>query len=154
MKNEIKEYLLEESIGYIVRNFTKALREKILSNFKEQGFDIAIEEWIALAFLWRFDDKNQQQLGELLIQDKTAVTRLIDNMERSGTVIRQINPMDKRNKIINLTDKGRELYSKLVKIVEATLLCAYGNIEDYEVDQCKKTILKMKENLEKNPIAV
>lgn len=143
-----KDYLLEDSIGYIVRNFTKALREKLLFKFHEEGYNISIEEWIALAFLWRFDDKNQQQLGELLIQDKTAVTRLIDNMEKNDLVKRMVNPTDKRNKIINLTNSGKDLYLKVVEIVQETLSIAFEGIPKNKIDECKETINKMKINLE------
>jgi DNA-binding MarR family transcriptional regulator len=141
-------YLLEDSIGYIVRNFTKALREKLLAEFHKEGFELSIEEWIALAFLWRFQDKNQQQLGELLLQDKTAVTRLIDNMQKNDLVIRIVNPNDKRNKIINLTENGKKLYKEIVIIVQNTLSIAFKNITKEEIDNCKSTINKMKLNLE------
>lgn len=141
------EYILEDSIGYIVRNFTKSLRIKILENFKKARININIEEWIALAFLNRFEDKNQQQLGALLMQDKTAVTRLMDQMETNGIIRRQIDPKDKRNKIINLTDKGKELYLRVVPHVEKTIDQAYSGIDINKVELVKSTLLEMQENL-------
>lgn len=145
-----KPYLLENSIGYIIRNFTKALRESILETLKKEGFDITIEEWIALAFLWRFDDKNQQQLGELLLQDKTAVTRLVDNMENNGFVKRTVNQQDKRNKIINLTEAGKKLYKKIVPHIEMTLTIAQGEITKEDLERSKAVINQMKDNLLNN----
>lgn len=140
-------YILEESIGYIVRNFTKSLRTRILENLKKAGIEINIEEWIALAFLNRYDDKNQQQLGSLLMQDKTAVTRLVDLMERNGLVRRKIDPKDKRNKIILLTNEGRELYEKIVPYVEKTIDQANKGINDADLELVKSTLIKMNSNL-------
>ena len=106
-------YKLEESIGYNVRYFTKQLRNRILTNFREKGIKVTIEEWICLAFIFRYEDRNQNQLGDLLMQDKTAVTRLLDSMENKKQVKRLIDSRDKRNRIIKLTTEGKRQYNKL-----------------------------------------
>ena len=142
-----KKYILEESIGFVVRNFTKALRDKILDNFKSSGYNINIEVWITLAYLNRFEDKNQQELGTLLLQDKTAVTRLVSSMEDDGLIKRVIDEKDKRNKLLHLTKNGKDLYSKLVVEVEKTLNLAFVGIDNEEVEKTKQTLLKMQNNL-------
>lgn len=142
-----KHYYLEESIGYIVRNFTIALRKRLISNLNEAGFYISIEEWIVLTFLWRFPGKNQAQIGDFLNQDKTAVTRLLDLMEKNETVVREVSEEDKRNKLLKLTDKGKMLYANLLPHIEKTLETAYSGLNEKDIEICKSSLLKMQENL-------
>lgn len=141
-------YKLEESIGFNVRHFTKQLRFRILSNFKENGIKVSIEEWICLAFIFRYEDRNQNQLGDLLMQDKTAVTRLLDTMESKKQVRRLIDRRDKRNRIIKLTAEGKRQYNKLRPIVEYTIATAKKNISEQDYNTTVETLRKMCINLE------
>ena len=143
----MQEYILEESVGYITRNFFAALRERLSADFKENDFDISIDEWVALSFLNRFDDKNQQQLGELLLQEKTAVTRLLDCMQKEGIIEKTVDKDDKRNKIIRLTEKGKECYKNVVPVVEKAISDAQFGISPEEIESAKLIIRKMRGNL-------
>jgi len=140
-------YKLEESIGYNVRCFTKQLRNRILTNFREKGIKVTIEEWICLAFIFRYEDRNQNQLGDLLMQDKTAVTRLLDSMENKKQVKRLIDRRDKRNRIIKLTTEGKRQYNKLRPIVEQTIATAKMNISENDYNTTVETLRKMCINL-------
>lgn len=141
-------YKLEESIGYNVRHFTKQLRNRILTNFRENGIKVTIEEWICLAFIYRYEDRNQNQLGDLLMQDKTAVTRLLDSMETKKQVKRLIDRRDKRNRIIKLTAEGKRQYNKLRPIVEQTIATAKKDISENDYNTTVETLRKMCINLE------
>jgi DNA-binding MarR family transcriptional regulator len=147
MNENTQEYILEESIGYITRNFFAALRNRLIADFEENDFDISIDEWVALSFLNRFDDRNQQQLGELLMQEKTAVTRLLDCMQKAGIVERITDQDDKRNKIIRLTEKGKDCYKNVVPVVENAISDAHVGISNDEIENTKSIIRKMRENL-------
>ncbi|MFD3446486.1 MarR family winged helix-turn-helix transcriptional regulator [Microbacteriaceae bacterium 4G12] len=47
------------------------------------------------------------ELAEYLGITKQAVSKMVDYLEKSGYVMRQIHPTDKRGKIIVLTERGR-----------------------------------------------
>ena len=141
-------YDLEDSIGYNVRLFTRKLRQRILSNFKDRGVKATIEEWICLAFLFRFEDVNQYHLGDVLMQDKTAVTRLLDTLEKKNMVRRLIDKKDKRNRILKLTANGKRTYKTLRPIVELTITEAKRGIDEKDYDTTIKTLKKLTENLE------
>jgi MarR family transcriptional regulator for hemolysin len=100
-----------------------------------------------LTFLWRFPKVNQVKVADFLNQDKTSVTRLIDVMEKTGKVTREISEIDKRNKLLSLTDKGKTLYANLLPHIEKTLETAYDGLKEEDVEFCKNVLLKMQENL-------
>ncbi len=141
-------YSLDDSIGYNVRLFTRKLRQRILTNFKDRGIKASIEEWICLAFLFRFEDVNQYHLGDILMQDKTAVTRLLDTLEKKNMVRRLIDKKDKRNRILKLTANGKRTYKALRPIVEITIIEAKRGIDEKDYQTTINTLKKLTDNLE------
>jgi DNA-binding MarR family transcriptional regulator len=49
---------------------------------------------------------SQRRLVDLVGSDKSAMVRLIDDLERAGLVNRQVSTQDRRVQVITLTDKG------------------------------------------------
>jgi DNA-binding MarR family transcriptional regulator len=49
---------------------------------------------------------SQRRLADLIGSDKSAMVRLIDDLERAGLVNRQVSVQDRRAQVITLTDKG------------------------------------------------
>ena len=49
---------------------------------------------------------SQRHLMDLVGSDKSAMVRLIDDLERAGLVNRQVSVQDRRVQLITLTDKG------------------------------------------------
>lgn len=140
-------YSLNDSIGYNVRHFTRALRVQILNNFRDSKLDVKIEEWITLAYLNEHSDKNQIQLGDLLMQDKTAVTRLLDVLEEKKQIKRIIDKRDKRNRIVKLTPEGKKAYLKILPVVEKTIAQAKAGISDKDYKTTIASLQKMTSNL-------
>lgn len=140
-------YSLNDSIGYNVRHFTRALRVQILNNFRENKLDVKIEEWITLAYLNEHSDKNQIQLGDLLMQDKTAVTRLLDVLEEKKQIKRIIDKRDKRNRIVKLTSEGKKAYLKILPVVEKTIAQAKAGVSEKDYKTTIASLQKMTANL-------
>jgi DNA-binding MarR family transcriptional regulator len=49
---------------------------------------------------------SQRRLVDLVGTDKSAMVRLVDDLERAGLVNRQVSIQDRRAQVITLTDKG------------------------------------------------
>jgi DNA-binding MarR family transcriptional regulator len=145
MSEEI--YSLNDSIGYNVRNFNRALKVQIVNNFRESKLDVKIEEWITLAYLNEHSDKNQIQLGDLLMQDKTAVTRLLDVLEEKKQIKRIIDKRDKRNRIVKITPEGKKAYLKILPVVERTIAQAKAGVSDKDYKTTIASLQKMTANL-------
>jgi len=145
MSEEI--YSLNDSIGYNVRNFNRALKVQIVNNFRESKLDVKIEEWITLAYLNEHSDKNQIQLGDLLMQDKTAVTRLLDVLEEKKQIKRIIDKRDKRNRIVKITPEGKKAYLKILPVVERTIAQAKAGVSDKDYKTAIASLQKMTANI-------
>lgn len=106
-----------QSPGFHIGFVSQALRNNITKRFNDNGFDITFAQWPMLVTLWHFEDLSQNAVSKMMQRDKTSVARMLSGMEKHSLISRKIDPNDRRNKLINLTDKGKELVSQLVPIM-------------------------------------
>lgn len=138
---------LENSLGYLIGRAGRALANHLNHNFVNAGHDVTCEQWAVLTNLWQKNGQSQQDLAGTTCKDKTSMTRLVDNMEKKNLVVRIPNKEDKRQKLIYLTAKGRNLRNKLFKVVQQTLDEAQRNINIKDLALCKDVLRKVYENL-------
>src|ERR1700685_3438205 len=116
----LRKYKLEESLGYAMGRATRTLGALVNRNLARAGYDVTCEQWSVMANLGKKNGQSQQELAGLICKDKTSVTRLIDNMEKHSLVVRIPDKADRRQKLIYLTKKGKDLQEKLVVIIQQT----------------------------------
>ena len=81
----------------------------------------SLNEFAVLARVSEEADVPQSELAYDAAIDPAAVSRLIRDMTRAGTVTTRIDPNDKRQRFVNVTAKGRTLVRTLAPIVDSTL---------------------------------
>lgn len=80
------------------------------------------------------------ELGVLLEIDNSAVTRLIDRLERSGLVERRLNSRDRRQYLISSTAKGRDQTRRMQKIASQANKIIKQGFTDEEIEIFKKVL--------------
>ncbi len=98
-----------------------AINRKLVRNFRENGLDITPEQWTVLLSLWEKDGVSQQELCNATFKDKPSMTRLIDNMEKLGLVVRIASKDDRRTNLVHLTRNGKELKESAILVANRTL---------------------------------
>ena len=135
-----------ESIGFhcslTLRAMTGALEKRL------QKVGISPTQHIALAHLNASGAMPQMELAAYLSTSPVSVVKLIDRMERDGWVERQPSAEDRRMKLVVPTDKAKAIWSELTSIAQATIEEAYRGISEKEINTCKKTLRRIRENLE------
>ncbi len=87
-----------------------------------------VRDWIVLTALGRGQPRTQLQLGTELGVDKTTLTSLLDRLERDQLVVRRLDPHDRRARIPEATDRGRQLQARIAQArdeAEAHLLAGF-----------------------------
>jgi DNA-binding MarR family transcriptional regulator len=140
-------YKLEDSLGYIMGRAARSLGTRLNRNFQESGYDVTCEQWGVLVNLWHKNGQTQQELAGMTCKDKTSMTRLIDGLEKRKIVVRTPDKVDRRQKHICLTDKGKAFQQELLKIVQKTLAEAQADIDSHDMEVCKKILRRVYENL-------
>ncbi len=84
----------------------------IADYMKSQGIDLSKEQFIVLKYLNDKDGLIQNDLAFVTNRSKTALTRLIQTMEKKNLVFRKSSSSDLRVNHVYLTDNGRETWEK------------------------------------------
>jgi len=96
-----------------------------------------------LVDLWMKDGVRQQDLAVSTIKDKGTITRILDFLERENLVVRVTDRVDKRNKRIYLTHKGKEMKDKLKPHAEKVANEATSGISEEDLRVCREVLVKV-----------
>ncbi|CAH1651564.1 MarR family transcriptional regulator [Hyphomicrobiales bacterium] len=133
----------EAVLGNEVLSELLKVRQKLIGSFKEelrhQGVTLARAR--ALLALSKEGDLTQTSVAAYLEIEGPSAVRLIDELEKSGLVLRQQDANDRRIKNLILTDEGKEmsrlLLEKWQEICDKTVL-------NIEVDDQRSLLSNMK----------
>lgn len=105
--------------------------EQIIDDKLRQNFGQNISRFDVLSQLDR-EKENGLSVGELagrLIASKGNITGLLDRMQKDGLVTKTAKEEDRRSFIINLSDKGKELFKQMAENNATWIEDALGSID-------------------------
>ncbi|GGH37927.1 MarR family winged helix-turn-helix transcriptional regulator [Paenibacillus segetis] len=105
---------IKDSLGYVITNTGRKLTQQLTLKF--QPFGITSEQWAVLHWLTEEDGITQRELSRRTEKDPTNVTRILDQLEKKGWILRGANGEDRRSFLIFVTESGRELSQELLPI--------------------------------------
>jgi DNA-binding MarR family transcriptional regulator len=76
----------------------------------EMGLNDA-RDWLVLAALDDGQPRTQLELSRVVCVDKTTLITVLDRLEKQGLVVRTVDPSDRRVRIPQITDAGRDVYA-------------------------------------------
>src|SRR6476661_1241340 len=94
--------------SYLLDRTNRRIKQFAQKRFKEENFDITVDQWLILKSLNTANDQNQSELAELTGKDHPTLTRIIDILCKKELVERKQLPTDRRCYIIHLTEKGKQ----------------------------------------------
>ena len=109
MNSIVEDFNIEEAVGYIVFRTATEMRKSFIYHLKLAGIDLTPEELAILVTLWQEDDLSQSALIDKTLKDKTTVTRLLSRIKNKGFIEKKVNPTDRRNYTIHLTQRGKKI---------------------------------------------
>lgn len=135
--------------GFLMATAIKVAGKKIKVEFSKDGFDgITRIHWVLmLRAKITGDGLPQSEIVELLMGNKTGVSRAVSELEGRGWIYRKEDPKDRRNKLIFLTEAGKSIFPVLAKSAMKTLNQATENISKQEMSVCKHVLKKIIKNL-------
>lgn len=143
------EKVIDSSIAYLVGRTFRSIIKRLTKKFTDTGFDVSYEQWSILVHLYRKDGQTQQELSNIAVKDKAAITRLLNVLEKKNMVLRIPDRNDKRSKLVYLTHKAKGFKSELIAVVEDLLEEAEQGISLEEMARCKATLNKIFSNFDR-----
>ncbi len=103
--------------------------------------DITYPQYLVLMVLWEDDEMTVNNIGKRLHLDSGTLTPLLKRMESKELIIRNRSREDERTVKISLTDKGKQLKQKAVKIPPQ--LAKDVTLTPEEIETLKRLIYKL-----------
>jgi MarR family transcriptional regulator, organic hydroperoxide resistance regulator len=147
MRNPSSKYTLEESLGNLATQFSRAALKRINRELPLNGIPVTSEQWSVLVNVWQENGQPQCALAAKLDKDKATFTRIIAGIEAQGLVVRVPGPKDAREKIVYLTDEGKRVMDRATGIVQGILDVAKLGIPEEDLRICKGVLRKAYANL-------
>ncbi len=118
---KMRDIRKEEAISQIreFNRFYTVLLGFLNKNYLESGYSVT--ETRILFEIYRNEYITANYLIELLVLDKSYMSRLIRGFEQKGLIVRETASDDARKRVIQLTKKGREEIERLISITNTKI---------------------------------
>lgn len=123
MTKELKQFNLTNAIEcsactcFNTRKFTRVITQIFDESFKKIG--VRGTQFTPLVMIFARGPVTVNKLSEYLVMDRTTLGRNLKPLERDG-LIEIKTGKDRRQKLISITDKGRDLLTKAFPVWQET----------------------------------
>jgi DNA-binding MarR family transcriptional regulator len=125
-----RRYGMRNSIGYLVRHSGNLILPQMEHLFDDQG--LTFSQWTVLMALREWRESTAAELARGICHDAGSLTRMLDQLEKRGLVMRARSETDRRVVALTLTAKGRAMVESLLpRVVDFWngLLSDFGHAE-------------------------
>ncbi len=147
MNDDTRKYSLEDSIAHLCARLYRAIWKQVNRELSGADLEMTVEHWPVFIHLWDQNGQTQKELARRLFKDKTTMARLIASAESAGMVERRPGVRDKREKIVYLTEKGRQIMDKATAFVTKVDVSAASGIDAGDIAICKDVLRRAHRNL-------
>lgn len=105
--------LLVTTIGKLRNRLHRILKQRYAA---EADVKLTVEEFILLNMIEARTDQILQNIAIATGKNKSVVMRMIDSLEQKGLAKRTVNPDDRRENLLSITNKGCEVLSQYQQI--------------------------------------
>ena len=128
------ELQLDNQICFRLYTATRLVVQAYTQILSELG--ITYPQYLVLMVLWEKDNQPVNDIAHRLLLETNTITPLLQRMEKLGIVNRKKGEKDRRQQIVSLTEKGKNMEEKAYAVVPAgmgkRLSACPLKIEDYQ----------------------
>ncbi|UKK55014.1 MarR family winged helix-turn-helix transcriptional regulator [Prevotella sp. E2-28] len=119
-----EELRLDKQVCFRLYTAARLITQAYTPMLNELG--ITYPQYLVLMVLWEQDNQPVNDIAHKLLLETNTVTPLLQRMEKLGIVVRKRGKEDKRQQIVSLTEKGREMEEQAYAIIPAGMSKALG----------------------------
>ena len=147
MKPSDNGYRLDKSLGHLSARFSRVLLRRINAGLLQREIPITAEQYSFLVQLWEQKGLPQGVLAEKSAKDKTTMARLAAGLETRGLIVRLPSPGDARERLLHLSDNGKQLMDRATSLVQEILREAQQGIDESQLEICRDVLRRACLNL-------
>ena len=131
----------------LLSNIHSITADFLTEKMKERGYpDFASSHGNILFQLSVNKKMTMGELTEKINRDKSTTTVLVRKLEAEGFITGEPDPVDKRSRIIFLTEKGKQFNKTARELSKELLDTFYKGFSEKEKEDFFQTLLKIKSN--------
>lgn len=145
-----EELQLDNQICFRLYTASRLITQAYTPLLNELG--ITYPQYLVLMVLWEKDCLPVNYIAHRLLLETNTVTPLLQRMEKLGIVVRKKGKQDKRQQLVSLTEKGRNMEEKAYRLIptgmgEMLKVCPLQK-EDYQhlANELDSIIASLKKN--------
>ena len=140
---------METKGGFYITQI-KQLQDRIFERLLlENGIEISGGQGRILFVLWKEDELTISEISEKTSLAKNTVSVVIDGMVRKGIVERTINPKNRRQTIVSLTEYAKSLQEKYEVVSGQMNALFYQGFSEEEQKKFEQYLLRIRGTLTK-----
>lgn len=129
------------NIGFLLSN-ASLLKDRVLERHLAKE-DITASQAKVLFYIYMYGISRPCEICKTLGVDGSAVTRMLDRLEKKELVAREVDPTDRRSQIVQLTAKGEETIHRARPLAVNALDEFTASLNADEIEQLKRTLTKI-----------
>jgi MarR family transcriptional regulator, organic hydroperoxide resistance regulator len=137
---------LDQFLPYLFHLITAGLSNRFLGRLRPNG--VTVQRWRVLMVVMNRGPRNMSELMKLTLIPQSALSRLVDQMERDRLVVRRLSDLDTRVVEVELTDHGRQMYWRLVPTAIAHAEAIVENFDEKERKMLYSLLRRVLANLQ------
>ena len=114
-------------------------------------YGVTPQIWRVLAILDERDGHNIAYLSEMAVVERSNMSRIVDNMERSGLVRRGHPEADKRHRLVFLTEAGQAKFDEILPAALGQYRKGLEGFSASEVETLMRLLRRLKDNVYRSP---
>jgi len=144
----MKKYTGKLPPTYHISLTYERLKSALQKKLKASGLNITAEQLAVLRLLSTQNEcVSMQFISTQIFRDNSAVTRIIDTLEKKSYVQRVPSITDRRIKTICMSELGLDVFTKASKIAKQHVAKAMNGISENETSQLIETLTKIQNNI-------
>lgn len=138
---------LKESIGLMLKMSAKAWEKAADIEFSER-FGLSGAKWKIITVLSMNEGITQKHIADMMFVEAPTLVPVIDRMEKEGYIVRRSDPGDRRNNLIFMTDKSKDVVDPIVDCILEMRNMGLNKISKKDMEIAKKVLEQIMNNNE------
>ena len=114
-----------------------------------ERFDLIGAQWKIIVILTIKEGITQKHIADIAFVEAPTLVPVIDKMEKEGYVIRQSDPDDRRNNLIFMTKKSKDIADPIIDCILEIRNMGLDKISKKDMETAKKVLEQITINTEK-----
>lgn len=137
----------ETPLGFLIVDTARLYRARIDRAFEDAGLGLTAGEARTLAYVRFHPGLRQSALAEKMSVEPMTLVGFLDRLEAAGLVLREVDPRDRRAKIVRLADAATPYLERISIAAGSARAHATEDFSDAERTQLRDLLVRVRANL-------